>query len=306
MKINATTTQTQLMTAGKVKSEEKSVEPKDGFVSSSAGNEEVSLPKNVVLKNLKPNEEIHTPTTMEIASKTADKIATPIGIFTGVSAGTLGLYSGIAGGLVGGSTIGLALGPAAAILTGQTGMDIVKTVLGSAGAVGKAGVVIGSACAGLGAGVIGYKLGRTAGLIPGYAIGLPAGLMGDKTPQIVDKPELKKKYEMGKGATALAMTAGGVASFLVLPGGAAVGASIGSAGSFLSGLIVKDLSAAAIGQAGLIGAAVGAGVMAIAAGVGGYKLVELGAKAIHKGTEVGGHVVDVISDATKPDKEVKS
>ncbi len=306
MKINATTTQTLPVTTGKVRGEEKSVEPKDGFVSSGAGKEEVALPKNVVLKNLKPNEEVHTPTTMEIASKTADKIATPIGIATGIGVGTLGLYSGIAGGFVGGSTIGLALGPAAAILTGQTGMDIIKTVLGSAGAVGKAGVVIGSACAGLGAGVIGYKIGRTAGLIPGYAIGLPAGLMGDKTPQIVDKPELKKKYEMGKLGNAVGMTLGGVAGFLALPGGAAVGASIGSAGSLISGLVVKDLSAAAIGQAGLVGALVGGGVMAIAAGVGGYKLVELGAKAIHKGTEVGGHVVDVISDASKPDKEVKS
>ena len=54
MKINATTTQPQLVTPGKVKTEEKAVEPKDGFVQSGEVKEEVALPKNVVLKNLKP------------------------------------------------------------------------------------------------------------------------------------------------------------------------------------------------------------------------------------------------------------
>ncbi|HPZ07786.1 MAG TPA: hypothetical protein PL110_06715 [Candidatus Eremiobacteraeota bacterium] len=300
MKINTGVTPAQLSTTTKVKAEEKGVDPKDGFVQSGGVSEEVVVPKNLVLKAAKENQEVHTPTTMEKAGETADKIGGIIGGAVGLGAVGFGLYSGGLGGLITGGTIGLGFGPAKAIMTGQVGFDIVKTVFSTGGAMAKAGIVLGAGAAAIGAGVIGYKVGKAAGMIPGYAVGIPVGLLSSKEPELVEKPQPKKKHKAGKLATGIAGVVGGTTAIMGGTGGALIGAGIGTAGATVSGLLLKDLTLASLGQGGLLGAAVGGGVMAIAAGYGGYKLVEWAASAINKAKETGEHVINTVTDAAKP------
>jgi len=129
--------------------------------------------------------------------------------------------------------------------------------------------------------------------------------LGNKEPEIVEKPELKKKYKMGKVAKGVASLAGGIGAVTGGTGGVLLGAGIGTAGATVSGLLLKDLSLAALGKAGLWGAVIGGGTLAIASAVGGYKIVEFASKAINKGKDVGENVIDAVSDAAKPKEEVK-
>ena len=309
MKINQQNLVSTQMSAGSKKKVKKGPEgPQDGFVKSSAVEGEVSVPKNMVIKaagNLKENEELHTPTTMEIAGETAGKLGGIVGGAVGLVGVGAGLYAGGLGGMVTGGAMGLGFGPAKAIVTGQVGFDIVKSVFHTTGAMGKIGLVAGAAAATVGAGALGYKLGKTIGLIPGYAIGIPVGLASSKDPVIVEKTEPKRKRKIGKLAKGLAGVTGGATAIAGGVGGGIIGAGIGTAGATVSGLLLKDLSLAALGQSGLVGAAIGGGVMAIAAGYGGYKLVEWSAQALGSGKDAAENIIDSVKDNNNNNNEVQ-
>jgi len=308
VKINQKPVVTGQMTAGTKKKVEEDVGPQDGFVKTGTVEEQIAVPKKSVLHAagvLKPGEELHTPTTMEIAGETAGKIGGIVGGAVGLVGVGAGLYAGGVGGMITGGAIGLGFGPAKAVLTGQVGFDIIKSVFHTTGALGKVGIVVGAAAATVGAGVLGYKLGKTAGMIPGYAIGIPVGLASSKDPVIVETQKPKKKQKIGKLATGLAGITGGATAIAGGIGGGIIGAGIGTAGATVSGLLLKDLSLAALGQGGLWGAAIGGGAMAIAAGYGGYKLVEWAAKAAGSGKDVAENIVDSIKDNTGTKEEVK-
>ena len=286
------------------KAESKEIEPKDGFVQSEAVSKDTEISQGLVLANvnLKEGEVLHKPTFGEITKETAGKVGGIVGGATGLIGVGAGLYAGGVGGLVTGGVMGMGFGPVNAVLSGKVGFDIVKTVFSTGGAAAKVGIVVGSAAAAVGAGVLGYKAGKVAGSLIGLPIGAVAGVIGDKEPVIVQEKKPKAKKKIGKLGTTVAGITGGVTGIAGGVGGGIIGAGIGTAGATISGLILKDLSLAALGQSGMMGAAIGGGVMAIAAGYGGYKLAEWSAQGIQKLRDKGSEVKDAAMEAAdKPE-----
>ncbi len=296
MQIRSINKETSVLPVKKEIKEKKADEPQDGFVSS-ALKEEPVLTKEMVMSQVKPQKgklaQAHAK-GIETASEWTEKVGGVVGGAAGIGAVIPGLYAGIIGGSVAGGIAGLSLGPAVAVLSGAQGLSFAGTVFSTVGPVAKAAIVAGTACAAVGAGVVGYKAGKMLSGIPigavGYPVGFAQGLAGkgveesgevQEKPEAGEKPKVKIKHEDGfitKTAEGLLGATGLITGGL---GGAAIGAGIGAGTALTAGVIAENLTWSTLGVGGAVGAVVGGVLLGAMSAYGGYTIADKTSKALN-------------------------
>ncbi|MEQ8187645.1 MAG: hypothetical protein ABRQ39_06695, partial [Candidatus Eremiobacterota bacterium] len=252
MQINKTSlVKSSVMPVVSTEVKEKGLEPKDGFVTTGTKSEEPVLTKEMIMGKLGRTEAKE--------EGRASKIRGGVGVATGLALGTAGLYGGIIGGGVAGGITGLSLGPANAVIQGAQGLAFAGTVLGTGGAVAKAAIVAGTACAVAGGIAVGYHVG-------GFGKGEESGKAS--------------YYKEGTVTKTLQGVGGGIGLITGGLGGAAIGAGIGGGVALTSGIIAKDVAMSSIGMGGLVGAGVGALVLGGMSALGGYAMATVASKGV--------------------------
>ena len=194
--------------------------------------------------------------------KMSDRITGTLGVLAGGALGTAGLYVGAIGGAVALGITGLAIGPAIAAVTTSGVLSGIGSTFATAGLVGKAGLVTGSALTGYGM----FKAGR--GIVESVGTGVR---------KVLGAPSQKEEAgEVGapKKPGFIETLVAGVGSIAGVAGGAIAGASIAAAGATVAGLMATGVTLAAISGPAATGALIGAAAFGIGGFTGSWSAID--------------------------------
>jgi hypothetical protein len=220
-------------------------------------------------------------TGMATASKWSTEYSRAFGGAVGFALTIPSVYAGLVGGSVAGAVAGMSIGPAVGVISGSSGLGLIKTVFSTGGTVAKGFMVAGAAAGLVGGWVAGNKVGEYTSGVPlsaaGYTIGFAKGLANGEAPEKPQKPDTQEKAELIRRPQGLekgvAGLLGGVGAISVGLGGAAIGAGAGGGLSLIAGLLAGDVNLASLGTGALIGGGVGVAVGGVVGGLGGSRIV---------------------------------
>ncbi|MBI3924848.1 MAG: hypothetical protein HY319_04845 [Armatimonadetes bacterium] len=183
----------------------------------------------------------------------ADAAGYAIGGAVGLAVGIPALYAGTLGGAALGGLIGGGLGPIVASISSEGALGFIGTTFATAGALTRAGIVVGGLTGLIGAFDLGRRVGNSIQKTAGWATGTG------------EEPQLKRADKGFTGPSQLVASAlCGAGTVAGGAGGFLVGAAVGSLGSLFSG--------GGLGAAAGVGGAVGGLAFGVLGGWGGLKL----------------------------------
>ncbi|MBI3926532.1 MAG: hypothetical protein HY319_13410 [Armatimonadetes bacterium] len=203
-------------------------------------------------------------------SEVGEAIQLTVGGMAGLGLLLPGMYAGVLGGAVLGTVFGTGLGPMLSSVASNGALEFLSTTWHTTTTAARVGMVVG----GLSGLIGGWKTGTSLG----SGLGKIFGAAGDdpKAPPRLNLRGLRGLYtSFVTGAGTLSGAAGG----------GVMGASVGSAGSLIHGLLVNGVNPEALsslGTAALIGGAIGMSAGGLMGARGGFNLAKGSLRAVDR------------------------